>query len=560
MVCRGCIVHIKKQRAQKDAQWSMCSPFGFEFADLLFNLLQKRNVVKGCIFHIKKQRAQKDERVSLEFLFRLEYSHNVSPRNMRSHSDQSANVGPASIKESLAWYGELLRRLPAVLQVAVRASTSRKICIATWYSGWDPVAFCLSKVMEALGAPHVAISVVQAADLDPSCLDLLQSHPSESQSQHVFDDFSKSMPVESRNLLIARREQAEFDFGELVESGVAPEQAKVHVEEALYSDAAVLTKHCSLLRSGYCHRHGGECPTWLQSIEGDRRAGHLCGAVFGSCCQDHSCMNQNHNHKVVSAYSFIPWVVLAHTLRCLDLDFIVEECTPQSERLVEFLMRFLGSHWQTATWNLCPSHFGFPQTRLRRWTVYRNQARNRWQSIPTPLQLFSCAPVLGGRAYWCAPNSIVASSLENARARRGHSGDISFTWMNALTPGQYELLLHHLRSDRVPVIVDVTQMVPRGQSFRYARCLTRASLMWSLADARPLLPVECLVQMGLPAMFEFGNGGDIDLHWALVISHTHLSGSRLQSIAGNAMHPVVCASVLLWLLASDVGQSLAAES
>ena len=120
--------------------------------------------------------------------------------------------------------------------------------------------------------------------------------------------------------------------------------------------------------------------------------------------------------SVVSKDGFLAWVVMAHTLRTLQLDFLIEECTTDSGHLVQPLLNFLGSGWDELTQTLCPAQLGHPSTRKRRWTTYRNHKSNTWSGDVQPaLSLHQRSVQMEGIVYWCAPPEMVIQRLQQKR-------------------------------------------------------------------------------------------------------------------------------------------------
>ena len=228
-------------------------------------------------------------------------------------------------------------------------------------------------------------------------------------------------------------------------------------------------------------------------------------------------------------------------------DFIIEECVPGSLCLVEGLTLFLGRHWDVRTFNLEPSMFGDPQSGMRHYTVYRNMSKRfKVLEVPHPLQLFRSTMLLDMSVYFCGSDTDVRQALEVARVAGGFSRyDETVGWKDTLPPAHHKRLLQFIASDLANSI-ELLEAFFTDQSGRSGICtgpmhrrLLRSTIPYHFTLQRLQLPLEAMVQMGMPAMTE---------PWHSFISQTNPAVVR--ELAGNALHPRMFATIFLSTLAS----------
>ena len=115
-----------------------------------------------------------------------------------------------------------------------------------------------------------------------------------------------------------------------------------------------------LKESQWCSMCSKECSTWdVPTMTKEP----LVGIVAGTCCFDHSVMNQSKSNRAgITGHTALPWTGFAYEMQCKQPDWIIDECTPDSMQLERGLAKFLGEHYSVNTWILEPCVFG--QVRL----------------------------------------------------------------------------------------------------------------------------------------------------------------------------------------------------
>ena len=298
------------------------------------------------------------------------------PEAGRQHHHQLE--APASLEEAFSWPARYCQVLPPeakniMSRLAAGCKHGGGLWLSTHYSGVgcsetmaDEILteFCRpASATESRSAQQKRMHVYHACDIDPVCLNALQSHTAPTAAAHLFIDIKSRYPPQA----IQELER----LLKTLQKGHARATAKQRRElgEQFQSAASSILQKHGLSEEAFCIRHRRKCPIYDVDGKRVRRHGGIIGNMSGPTCTDYSV--QNHEHPQGLGASNLVWACWGEERRAraanFQEDWIFHECVPglpASQRLHE-----LCPDHALFSWVLDPTQFGVPIHRRRRYTL-----------------------------------------------------------------------------------------------------------------------------------------------------------------------------------------------
>ena len=168
-----------------------------------------------------------------------------------------------------------------------------------------------------------------------------------------------------------------------------------------------------------------------------------------------------------------------------------------------------GRRWNIQELNLCPSMFGWPMTRIRKWVIITNERRVTMMcTLQEFLHSFFRTLTINADVFWVEEHAIVEAELERRFEARGWSCGQPH-WEGTLTPRQLLSLQEYRRmssqkemSTRCPGHVFDLEQSPDSFARMSVKssCMLRHGCFWSEYWSRPLLKAESFSAMGWHCM------------------------------------------------------------
>ena len=239
-------------------------------------------------------------------------------------------------------------------------------------------------------------------------------------------------------------------------------------------------------------------------------------------------------------------------------DFIFHECT--TRRPTRMLMtRYLSATHIIFAFVLCPSMFGFPNTRRRNICVaIGKRFIMATQSVPKdPVAMFGSSCFCTADVFFCASERYVQAFLQWRLAAQHKQGPASSNCVAALISdivmsrsmqrrlGQYEAWIAKKRLDPMTQFSDLTQncSYSKGTS-TILGCLLTKSQWYAHVCGRFLLPLEMIQVMGVPAFPSIAKESGWTCPWSELLAG--MFDVDVQRLAGNGLHVCTVAAALLW--------------
>ena len=276
-------------------------------------------------------------------------------------------------------------------------------------------------------------------------------------------------------------------------------------------------------------------------------------SVAGVNCYDFSSMGARKQYLGKSGPAFVVW---AAERWLADEDFFIAECVVGFDD--EALADLMDGKFKMYTLRACPSLFGLPITRDRKYMVFLSN-RLSWHPAISALgcaeafqKLFAKQVVMRGDGLLRAPPSAVKEFIAKLATRRDLPQQRSRGggWSNFLvmTPAQKTSLLKHedaLETAGLPpkaaVLTNLAQWPEHiGPVLSgHVPALLRRSSLWSFRLRRMVLPEELFEIQGYNI---FGDGASAStLKGAMSI----VKDSAKKSLCGNGMHVQAIGSALI---------------
>ena len=303
----------------------------------------------------------------------------LSEPPLKRQRDEELPCGPKTAEESFGWaessFNKLQQRGKELVgedcAALVKSALRSGLCWRTDYSGLGSPEEALHDIFNAFSADATRLYCQRAGDMAPHCRHVLcnRSGPSKPECVHmnITDRFAKQL---TEALESTRRAYVET-FEKRVEAAKnQTQQQKKALADALGYEFVKKAKNTVLRNmsqeavaqhAAKCAVHGGACPVFPSPPEAFQ--GYVCSAA-GVNCYDFSTMGAGKRYLGESVVPFILW--LCERLWS-DEDFFVVECVEGfNDALLQCL---LGDAFQVTCLRVCPSLFGLPITRRRKYML-----------------------------------------------------------------------------------------------------------------------------------------------------------------------------------------------
>ena len=284
-------------------------------------------------------------------------------------------------------------------------------------------------------------------------------------------------------------------------------------------DALVLEKGLKT-RSQYILHKDGPCSLRPEDVSSS--SGPVL-EVAGAACVDYSRKGKRMKENGRSCLPFCVW--LAQVIMG-GVNLLLHECTEDfPDEMLQRPLAYYGSRsWRMAVFRLCPSHFGWPRKRPRRYSVLWNSGKvNFTGSQQDFIQKFFEETALKGSVFFCEGDDLPP--------------DASKSRWEALQ--QYRDQWHQ-RTQMSNDIADLNQRPPFGKLDSSVPCLLTHNSMYCLGKRRLLTACETLSVQGISSesvVWKAARNGD-------------LSETGAKHLAGNGMHAVCIGSLLAYVVAN----------
>ena len=311
-----------------------------------------------------------------------------------------------------------------------------------------------------------------------------------------------------------------------------------------------------LFPEAYCHVHNRDCPLWPEMAPGC-----LHVEIAGNTCTPWSTRGLGMRWLDPHSVTCLIWMF---SVRAARPTFIVNECTPAFEA---FLFRFLFKSYGFFTSVICPTDFGVPSSRPRRYTwLWDSEHVEPIAAIDVDLLGSLCFAKLeiDGSVFLRATEEQVKSFLDTLAAARGIPPRVDgrkFSCRQVLTFSNRQRLQIFEKiiannpkyspsgASGLPCFFfDITQNGDKREHIvSQVPCLLRRSLIWCTAVRRLMVPIEQMLVQGLPLLLppdcEFAAWAP----WSQEYIDA-MATSVIRSMTGNSMSLPVVGRVLLMLL------------
>ena len=299
---------------------------------------------------------------------------------------------------------------------------------------------------EKLGSPLGMCSTQAAGDIQPHCQKLLASHKGDFQPKCVFDDIMMRMPLSlvSRatrmQAVYLRKANVQVNAGKMTRKEAHTKYGRDFLQKIfpLVADA-VRTRRSKKKLTAHCWIHKKQCEVCPRRSPSHK--GWLA-SVSGISCFDFTGMGLQKGWFGKSALPFVQW--LAERVAAEE-DFCIVECVPQFVH--QHMHELVASTMDIAVLEICPTLFGDPVVRKRKYMILTRKKAATWDPIisKTGFQqsfemLFARTTRMCGDDKLCAPEAAQEDYVEHrlrlrACPPRRASGRL-FSSYQSLAPGQ----------------------------------------------------------------------------------------------------------------------------
>ena len=459
------------------------------------------------------------------------------------HDAQAQGATRGACPSSAAWVEEFVGRLDVPSREALLKSMRRVKTFSTSYSGVGFFESMVRQLFTGLGAPLPTCTY--AGDILATCQDVLTKHDERCPCSPscVFGNLLDRVPgdVLEKITQIQRRHLKETIA---VAEKLPKRKRNAYLSEqceALLDLLDAVLASTELSPVAHCYKHNRNCEVVeAGSTEEDDIGLHGAGTT---CVEFSSRSSKRKMGAGVHTLSFAVWA------RCRQLvreGLILHECVPlhPSKRLLE---RYLQCSHVVFSFTVCPTLFGMPCTRRRRYAVAIRLDNFKAQIFREPAMLFACrakARRMRSDIYFIATLQELTDILkkESTARRSFRAGQVATSFTELLSSGNRRRLNEY----RQTTMAGLESYFELNQNSSYTGgrrsrvgCLLRTNMWWSHLHNRPLV--------GLERFYLMGNGPDV---CATPHIFSSLSESCLAALSGNGMHvPSAGASLLSGLVA-----------
>ena len=325
-------------------------------------------------------------------------------------------LGPTSPAELQQWVSQIVSRLDSTQRSAVKGFLRSAASYSTAYGGCGFFESIVWQLTTHLGVR--APRCTHGWEVQEKARLALMGKACPDGPEHIFGDLMSIFPTRTIRKLFKVQKVLRREHCRMVKAG--------HWTHA----KGVLTKGLELLQAcdgllsqarpspkAWCFKHRRFCVIPTAPL------GSMCFHAAGSTCVDFSQRSSTQlrllgPHMVV----FASW---AWSRRLHMEHLILHECVVHHPSAF-LLRRYLGSTHLVISWVLCPSLFGHPCTRRRRFTLALHRSRLRTPLCRSPEDLFRFTLAASGDIYFSALPVEVDSFL----AAKG-----ILSWRELLAPG-----------------------------------------------------------------------------------------------------------------------------
>ena len=285
----------------------------------------------------------------------------------------------------------------------------------------------------------------------------------------------------------------------------------------------VLLLEDGLQSKASCEVHGGQCNIFAPMDANDG----MTLEVAGTPCVD---LSKRGKRQQIFGDSCLPFCVWIAQLIKSKQPLALHECTVDfPDWLLELpLQHFAARTWRIMTFRLCPSNFGQPCRRPRRYTVVWDSSVVTFAgSYSDFVQTFFEMSELRGNIWFQnggdLDQTVCASRLEAFQMYRD-------AWLSQLQHGKSSVTSQD--------ICDLNQKPPHGKLDMFVPTLVTHNSMYCIGKAKLLTAAECLMVQGIPEdspVFQLAGSGA-------------LSSNAVRHLAGNGMSAVCVGSMLMYII------------
>ena len=508
------------------------------------------------------------------------------PSSTRSVQDPSGYMGLPELldhgQNALASVREHDRRCQSALEGRVLSNLDGCIVVTTSYSGLGTAEIAGSQIAAAFKKRVVNFS---AADHAKGPLQvLLHGHAEDTKPLHVFGNILFRLPKSVRSEVMQLQKQKMKEYSDVEKShGKAHKRckfAKRRLGVELRDGICRLLQNCEFEQEAYCHRHRQKCPINPRLMPEYENA--IWVEVAGSECKPWTQMGGQGDWLHATTATCLTWV---YWNKFFAPDVLLHECTPrfQASQLLRMLqpsskrtripdpctvfgrttIRCEKRVWQSESFLLCPTHFGWPSRRLRKYTFL-------WQpgvvqSLPFDLLDFFQRPLKDNADIFVVADSDQlhdrAKIMAHAQGIVCEEEELDCIPLSAfLTPAKWVRLQQYER-ELLPTLPDVEALpcalvnLSQCQHF-FKGCDTAVvppllcgSDVFCIKRQRSVeVFPECFVIMGFGVDIEVLPRERVHLLIGKLRSRGKITENQCRTLCGNAMHVSVvtaCMAVLL---------------
>jgi hypothetical protein len=497
----------------------------------------------------------------------------------------------------------------------------QEVWITTSYSGIGFPEAAIAELVHELGEVDLELKVrfLSAFEIDDIPRRALLQH--KQGPEHVFGDITSRIPREVRDKLLLdakTKRDAVAARVAIVKAAMGNAEAK-KVRARMVQDlgleffqaASTALAGAPMASHSWCYRHARLCP--VDTLPSSSHQGGLSPRqilrleVAGTTCVAWSSMG---SHWGWLDDSSIPCLVWMHATSAAEPDLVLHECTT-SFQAAQFRPTFSSELYSLQSLVTCPSDFGIPVERARRYTLMLLHTRRKdaRQNLPASFALpdewsrgGKRRKVSPGLAHAMPQPALTANSLDFVpdvmaavffaelrsqcgiflratrtqvkelylkRIRTSRSNSSSFAgggWsevgiMDVICPSARVHLeacnLLHEERQLGRDLVSLSQSPFHIQANRLSACapvLVRNSLLYSMRKKRLVLPEEALQMQGLPVPELLTDHPHVAARWPFCCSLGEImTEAQLRAVTGNGMHVCQVGSAVLLALAMVAG-------
>ena len=425
----------------------------------------------------------------------------------------------------------------ALIETHSLANMQRGVTMTTHFSGMDCPAHAVHGIENAFkkmrpDLGHVpGVTMLSACERDKralQCLRALHKSPDfqKHASQHVFQDIEAMVTEQALSQAkdVVSRHATTKPAGKAAshEKAAAWDMVREVLEILLADDA--FKPGCS------CMVHQRTCGVFPGPSDGDE----MFLEMAGTPCVDFS---RRGKRQQVWGETCLPLCIWMAWFLKSGVPLACHECTVEfPDWLLEKPLQHFGSRaWRVLTFKVCPSNFGWPARRARRYSVLWNSAKVTFHgSYAGFVQTFFQVSELRGN-IWFKDGEDLGMFCSKSR------------WEAFLMYRDEWLakLQHGASSVSSCDVCDLNQKPPHGKLDSLVPTLVTHNSMYCFGRAKLLTHVECLKLQGI----------EEDSPVTQMARSGELSEAAARKLAGNGMHAISCGSMLMYIIANTSKRS-----